>query len=223
MRKNCRYCRGAFGQKAGRMLNIIAGLFTKYFILSHRSRQNIVIFEVILLVLMAVKAYRERQVKKSVVCYVLYSYVFWIFVSAVLARIHWEIWNVKPVDFSKINWLPFYSYSIIAAGNKAYLQQVVMNCWMLFPVGFLLPGACGTLKISSGVKICFCLSAAIEILQLIYGCGLCEVDDIIHNVLGGFLGVCFFRLSCKISILLKRKIYEIRRHQDESEAAKNIY
>ena len=91
------------------MMNTIMGLFDKYFILSHRSQRMIFLFEIFLFVLMAVKVYRDRKVKKYVVCYILYSYVFCILVSTVFARIHWEIWNVKLLDFSKINWWPFYS------------------------------------------------------------------------------------------------------------------
>lgn len=193
------------------MLNMIMRLCGKYFILSHRSQRMIFIFEILLFVLMAVKAYRDKQVKKYVVCYILYSYVFCILVSTVFARIHWQIWNVKPVDFSKINWWPFYSYSLVAVGNRAYLQEVVMNCCVLFPVGFLLSWVYESLKLSSHVRICFYLSVSIELLQLIYDCGLCELDDIMHNVLGGFLGVCCYRLFRKIEELCKGKLVTVQR------------
>lgn len=198
------------------MLHTITGLWGKYFILSLRSRRMIRLFEILLFILMATKAYRHKQVKQCVVRYILYSYVFWILVSTVFARIHWEVWNVKSVDFSKVNWRLFYSYAMIAAGNKVYLQEVLMNCCMLLPVGFLMPCAWERLRQSSCVMLCLCLSVGIELLQLIYGCGLCEFDDIMHNVLGGFLGVCLYKLVRKINELCKGKLRQKRENSDES-------
>lgn len=180
-------------------------LFGKYFILSQRSKCNIFLFEIILLILVVIKTYRDKKIMRNVACYILFSVIFWILVSTVLARIHWEIWNVVPINPSRIKWVPFYSYFVIASGNKAYLQQVLMNCCMLFPVGFLLPYVYKNLKQSSCVKICFYLSAGIECFQLIYNCGLCEFDDIIHSVFGGFCGTVCFNLFYKIMLLYKTK------------------
>lgn len=183
---------------------MIVGIFSKYFIFSQRSKHMILIFEVLLLILTLVKAYRNRRIKESVIRYLLYSYVFLIVVSTVLNRIYWGIWKIDP-DMSCINLVPFYSYGIILDGNKVYLRQVIMNCCMLFPVGFLLPCAYKNLKLFSCVRICFYLSMGIEFLQLIYGCGLCELDDIMHNVFGGFCGASCFLLLRVISEQYRNK------------------
>lgn len=201
------------------MIHTITGLWGKYFILSLRSRRMIRLFEILLFILMAEKAYRQKRVKQCAVRYFLYSYVFWILVSTVFARIHWEVWNAKPVDFSKVNWKLFYSYAIIAEGNKAYLQEVIMNCCMLFPVGFLLPCAWERLRQSSCVMLCLCLSAGIELLQLIYGCGLCELDDIMNNVLGGFLGVLSFKMLRGLGERLVRKLRDRGKRSYGSQSA----
>lgn len=197
------------------MLRVIENLWNKYFILSLRSQRNILIFEIILFAAMVVKTKKDKQIKKNIIFYFLYSYIFWILVSTVFARIDWEIWSVNPVKLSNINWIPFYSYSIIVSGNKVHLQQVVMNCWMLFPVGFLLRCTGGQLKKFFHVRICFYLSICIEILQLIYGCGLCEFDDIIHNILGGFLGIICADLVYKIIKICKNNFSVARKNFDK--------
>lgn len=47
----------------------------------------------------------------------------------------------------------------------------------------------------------------IEISQFIYSCGLCEIDDIIHNSLGGCLGLLLYQLGKRyyMSVLSTKK------------------
>ena len=85
--------------------------------------------------------------------------------------------------------LPLWSYGAIIRGNPGILQEVLLNCVLLFPVGMLLPLIFSRpLKWYQGLLFGAIVSGCIELLQLITCRGLFEFDDIIHNSLGCMVG-----------------------------------
>lgn len=84
----------------------------------------------------------------------------------------------------------FWSYfKIIKEQNTGLLIQVLLNCIMLFPVGFLLPFSISKyMSWRSCLFISASFSTCIELSQLIFKLGLFEFDDIVHNVIGAMLG-----------------------------------
>lgn len=85
--------------------------------------------------------------------------------------------------------IPFWSYGAIIRGNPGILQEVILNCVLLFPAGMLLPLIFSRpLKWYQGLLFGAIVSGCIEILQLITCRGLFEFDDIIHNSIGCMVG-----------------------------------
>lgn len=64
-------------------------------------------------------------------------------------------------------------------------EQILTNIIMFIPVGILS----GLIWKWRGLIFAVCLSVVIEILQLITIRGLCEFDDVIHNMIGAAIGV----------------------------------
>lgn len=64
-------------------------------------------------------------------------------------------------------------------------EQILTNVVMFVPVGVLG----GLLWRWRGVLVAAGMSFAIELLQLITARGLCEFDDVIHNMIGAVIGV----------------------------------
>ena len=64
-------------------------------------------------------------------------------------------------------------------------EQILANVIMFLPVGMLV----GWIWRWKGLWVAFGLSAAIEILQLVTSRGLCEFDDVFHNMVGAIIGV----------------------------------
>ena len=56
---------------------------------------------------------------------------------------------------------------------------------MLVPVGVLV----GKLWKWKGLIVAAGLSVVVEVLQLVTSRGLCEIDDVIHNMVGAAIGV----------------------------------
>lgn len=103
-----------------------------------------------------------------------------------------------------------YPFSIlgISIGEDA---SFVENILMFLPFGVLVPFTFRFLR--SGfycVGLAFIGSVSLEILQLITGRGYCQVDDVISNTAGAFLGWLFTAVWFAIRRRNEEKVYAVR-------------
>ena len=77
------------------------------------------------------------------------------------------------------------------------LIGIIQNIVLFMPFGFLLCGATDQPRTSRILLLGFLLSLFIELCQLFFRLGWFEVDDILHNVLGTYLGICLYRRAVK--------------------------
>lgn len=98
---------------------------------------------------------------------------------------------------SDMNLIPFSSYFCIA--ENSYLKEVAvinfLNVVMFLPIGLLVKLAFYSndnhnvnLNWKGAMVVGLLLSMAIEVLQFVFKKGLCEIDDVIHNVIGCMIG-----------------------------------
>ena len=123
--------------------------------------------------------------------------------SAILLLVEWlflvfgiaVIFRGNSVERS-INIVPLSSY--FDYGEHSYLMEKIalniLNVVLFIPVGLLL--GCGFREMTwkKVLTIGAILSFSIELLQLIFSKGLCEVDDVIHNVLGCIVGYGLYKI-----------------------------
>lgn len=95
----------------------------------------------------------------------------------------------------------FRSYSRFLSNGRTR-QQIINNIWLFIPFGTvlmsLLRDKTGKGILKSGilcVLICMALSGTIEFIQWIWKIGLCELDDIVSNTLGGSMGALICMLT----------------------------
>ena len=109
------------------------------------------------------------------------GYVFLVLCSTILFR--------DSLPEMKYYLLPFGSLSRL--DNKT-LAQNLLNIILFIPIGFLVGGAFKRKHLLEAVGVGLALSISIEIVQLITGRGVCNVDDVIHNTIGCIIGFgCF--------------------------------
>ena len=77
------------------------------------------------------------------------------------------------------------------------LIGIVQNLILFMPFGFLLYAVTDQPRTSRILLLGFALSLAIELCQMLFHLGWFEVDDILHNVLGTYLGICLYRRAVK--------------------------
>lgn len=89
---------------------------------------------------------------------------------------------------------PFYSF-VAARTQPEWYRTVLMNVYVFVPLGMSLSAALGKklplwLRMLLTVLCGFALSATVEYTQYFRQLGLPEIDDVIFNSLGTFLGAC---------------------------------
>lgn len=101
------------------------------------------------------------------------GYVFLIIAETLLIRHSFEGNHFQPELF--------WSWKVW----KEQRNQIIGNVVMFIPVGVLT----GLLWKWKGMLLAVGLSCGIEVLQLVTACGLCEFDDVIHNMIGTVVGI----------------------------------
>lgn len=93
------------------------------------------------------------------------------------------------------NLKPFWSY-VQSFYNKELRWEIINNVLLFIPLGSILSKI---LSQKRAMLLVICLSILIELLQLITGTGLCEIDDLINNTIGGLIGFIISRVLLTIS------------------------
>lgn len=102
------------------------------------------------------------------------------------------------------NFVPFreirrYLFHVSQIGMQGVLLNLVGNVLGFMPLGFVLPvfsRRCRKYWYNT-VILAYLLSFFIEMVQLVFRAGSCDVDDMILNTIGGLFGYIFFVLVQK--------------------------
>ncbi|MCR4690992.1 MAG: VanZ family protein [Lachnospiraceae bacterium] len=118
-------------------------------------------------------------------------WLYWVFASCVFYR----------SGYAEYHYIlkPFWSYELaFGRGSRIMLQEILLNCCLLLPVGFLFPVAFDLKKPAITILFGFLCSAGIETMQLVMKKGLFEWDDMLHNTLGVVAGYGLYRIGSLI-------------------------
>lgn len=118
----------------------------------------------------------------------LVEWVFLILCTAVIFR--------GNSEYGGINIIPLSSYFDIA--ENSYLKEKaalnVLNVALFIPIGLLLGLGFKEITWKNALLFGLVVSISIELLQFIFKRGLCETDDLIHNLLGCIIGFAIYNL-----------------------------
>ena len=106
------------------------------------------------------------------------------------------IWNLNLIPFENIM-----KYMPILHRPYAF-ANIVLNVLAFIPMGILFPLAFPKRKqFFSTIFWCILIISFIEITQFITMLGICDIDDLILNLFGAFLGYLLFIFYSKIKHL----------------------
>lgn len=91
---------------------------------------------------------------------------------------------------------PFWSYKLALSSVEAR-EEVILNIILYIPFGYLVYHTFRKFNWWMILLSGFALSLITESIQLITRLGLCEIDDLISNTLGTFIGICMYQLYIK--------------------------
>lgn len=107
--------------------------------------------------------------------------------------------NRTPEEHIRMDLELFWSYKKTFRESDILLgKQIFYNILALVPWGILIPAIYENMR--SWKKVVFSgmvLSIFIEGSQLIFRCGLCELDDVMNNTLGAAIGYMLFTFIIK--------------------------
>lgn len=142
------------------------------------------LFGIVIFILYKLVLKSKLKKQQAVAFGMLFLFLGFVYASTVFTR------EIIPRECRLIL---FWSWRyIFLTGDKVLLQENLLNCILLFPMGVLLP-AIADHKVKPGMAFVagICVSAFIECSQLIFMRGLFEWDDMIHNALGCMCGCIF--------------------------------
>lgn len=123
--------------------------------------------------------------KRQLLGNVLIVYLMMVFASTVFSRL--KVHQTDLVNFRLLKtWIDRFS------GNASNRAELLLNFFMLFPVGVLIPLSSGK-RFFQTVSIGFLITLVIEVLQLVTVRGWFELSDIVDNTVGVAIGYgCYF-------------------------------
>ena len=144
----------------------------------------VIFLMLVLLIVWAMLSQHKNQKKRTIINAALCFIAAFIILCA-------TILNRTPGDYELIL-TPFATF-IAARQQPELYREMLMNVFLFFPLGLTLSNALPRrwhrwLRISLTTFVGCILSAGIEYTQYRYALGMAEVDDVICNTLGAFLG-----------------------------------
>ncbi len=107
----------------------------------------------------------------------------------------------KDVSWSTANYIPFKEIMRYSVGSAKFYQNVIGNMVMFMPYGFFVSFFLKLKKPYIILILSSIVSLTIEVTQLMIG-RVFDVDDIMLNILGAFLGYLIYKLMYLFNKLL---------------------
>ena len=110
------------------------------------------------------------------------------------------LFNRSSGTLGDFQWLPLHSYrEMFLTGNREILRCNLMTGALFYPGGLLLAVVLPKeRRISSTMAILLLYSISIELIQQALYLGRGEIDDVLHNTLGAWLGCIALSLEPKL-------------------------
>jgi glycopeptide antibiotics resistance protein len=136
--------------------------------------------------------------------------IYVLFLAKVVLFKHvspFDVFSPHRVYFSEaVNTEPFRTikaYMRVGLNTSGvYMENVLGNILIFMPMGLLLRLFCVKQKFISTILIVCLSSVGLELFQYIFMLGSTDVDDVILNTLGGFLGVVVYGI---LSLFVKNR------------------
>jgi glycopeptide antibiotics resistance protein len=110
-----------------------------------------------------------------------------------------DLFNSQRTIERSINLIPFYSIKEYIFSNSDTIKKfaygnVVGNIVIFIPLGTYLALFKKDKKVKNNLLVIFIVSLIVEIIQGLLGIGASDIDDIILNCLGAFIGILGYKL-----------------------------
>lgn len=132
--------------------------------------------------------------KRNLICRV-------IFLLSVLLILYMTLLTREPsVDHKNMLLHPFWEYvNLFRHFDLSHAHDIILNIALFIPFGFSVPLCFSKMrKLMHMALYAMLVSGGIELIQLIFHLGWCEVDDVFNNTVGACIGLGLYKIFEKI-------------------------
>lgn len=139
---------------------------------------------------MSIKSKGRFNITNILFFAVIISYMIVILDITILGRLFYNLQHDIIQPAGSINMIPFQSIlEDIRAGDAGIYSNLGGNIILFIPAGFLLYLTRKNKPLYQNLGLIALSSAGIEVIQFITTTGIADIDDIILNTTGGFIGL----------------------------------
>lgn len=138
-------------------------------------------------------AYLIKMKEKFIIYKELISLSFVIYILCLFQVVTFQ----DGVTWSTNNFIPFREILRYNMGSRLFFKNVIGNMLMFMPYGLFISFYLKNKKANLTLILTLIASFSIEVVQMVIG-RVFDIDDIILNLLGGYLGYLIYYLFCKI-------------------------
>lgn len=109
----------------------------------------------------------------------------------------------QDVNYGGVNLIPFKEMFRYEFGSYKFMKNIVGNILLFIPYGYFSSYYLNNKKVGTNIVVCLIATLCIESIQYYIG-RVFDIDDIILNVLGGFLGYLLYVALSAIKSKLPR-------------------
>lgn len=159
---------------------------------------GLLIVLVVLVLFLVLNLLGKTRFRQGLSAVALTIYLIFVFGSTVFTR--------DPGQFEAPNFNFLWEYrALLSSQDIAYTKEIILNVLMLLPVGLLLPIILQKRTLMWPVLATFGCSLAIELMQYYFHCGMFELDDLLNNTLGGWIGYMIYWVVTWIPVFRKNR------------------
>lgn len=102
---------------------------------------------------------------------------------------------LKASALQGINLIPFrFIQDYVIHNGTLGLSNVIGNVVMFIPMGVYITMQNRKTPVQNNILYIAFISLSVEILQYLFKVGITDIDDLLLNTLGGFLGIIFYKI-----------------------------
>lgn len=141
-----------------------------------------------------------ERIKTAFLYSIFICYILLLIKILLLSRVSLlELFDSQRILSRSINLIPFHSIMEYISGSSDNLRRFafaneVGNIVIFIPLGIYLPLFKKDKRELANLLFIFIVSLSVEIIQRLLGIGVSDVDDIILNCLGGWIGILGYQL-----------------------------
>lgn len=142
---------------------------------------------------------KREQIKTVFLYGIFICYILLLIKILFLSRVSLlELFNSQRTLFRSINLIPFHSIMGYISGSSAIIKafafsNVVGNIIIFIPLGIYLSLFKNDNRVITNLLFIFLVSLSAEIIQWLLVIGVSDIDDIILNCLGGWIGILGYK------------------------------